>query len=333
MRRRFRIVGVGVLVIVSFVVAVGVLLAIPSLNSPEQFQGVTFAAPHARGIGLNWQEAYLAVLDDLKVRHLRIPAYWNEIEKEDDQFDFSDLDFQMDEANARGAGVVLAIGRKVPRWPECHIPGWASGLPEESQQEEVLEMLDVVVKRYREHPALKGWQLENEPFLEFGVCPPEDHEFLAAEESLLRSLDSTHAIMVTDSGELNSWIPASAYGDLLGTTMYRTVFSERTQDHFYYDYIFPSWGYRLKARYVKLLRGKDVLISELQGEPWGAKPFPDMTEEERLASFSPERFSDLHDFAGRTQLPGAYWWGVEYWYWEKVVHDNPEYWEMAKSLF
>ena len=169
--------------------------------------------------------------------------------------------------------------------------------------------------------------------MDFGICPPEDRAFYAEEEALLRSLDTGHPILVTDSGELNSWLGAAKFGDIVGTTMYRTVFSERTQDSFVYDYIFPSWGYRLKARYVKLLRNKDVLISELQGEPWGAQPFQHMTQEERLRSFSPERFVDLADFARRTQLPEVYWWGVEYWYWEKEVNNDVQFWDFGEQLF
>jgi len=115
--------------------------------------------------------------------------------------------------------------------------------------------------------------------------------------------------------------------------MYRTVFSGRTQKLFHYDYIFPSWLYRAKARLVKIVNGNDVLISELQGEPWGAVGFPEMTTEDRRASLSPERLQNLQRFAARTQLPEAYWWGAEYWYWEKEVHGEDVFWETAKDWF
>jgi len=323
----------GLVIVVAGLVAIlGMLLAFPKLPAP-QIQGVSFSQPHASGIGLDWQQTYLAILEDLGVRHLRLSVYWNVVEPADDNFDFSVTDYQMDLAAKYGAKVVLGIGRKLPRWPECHVPAWAAGLSEAQQQEQVLSMLPVIINRYKNHPALQMWQLENEPLLDFGICPPEDRQFLAREEQLLRSLDGGHPILITDSGELNSWLGAASFGDVLGTTMYRTVFSERTQRHFYYDYIFPAWGYRVKARYVQLLRGKDVLISELQGEPWGALPFPQMTVAQRQEAFSRDRFVQLARFAGRTQLPAAYWWGVEYWYWEKVAHGNDSYWEFAKTLF
>lgn len=318
---------------VSLVVIVGIVLAVPAPLSDRQTYGVTFSYPHAEGIGLDWKEVYQAVLEDLDVNALRLSAYWNTIEVADNEFDFAALDYQMDEAVKHDATVILSIGRKLPRWPECHVPGWAQELPEAQQQEQVLEMLAVVVDQYKDHPALRMWQLENEPLLSFGICPPADLEFLQREQDIVRAHDSAHPILITDSGELNSWLPAAAFGDLLGTTMYRTVFSERTERLFHYDYLFPSWAYRIKSRYVKLLRNKDVIISELQGEPWGAKPFPDMNKEERLQAFSPERFLELQRFAQRTQLPEAYWWGVEYWYLEKEVHGDPTYWQIAREIF
>lgn len=323
----------AILVAAAGMVLLVLVAAWPGDPTAPQLYGVTFSQPHATGIGLDWREVYRAILEDLDVPYLRLNVYWDIVEPVDNKFDFSTMDYQLDLAAAREAQVILAIGRKLPRWPECHVPQWAVGLSENAQQEKVLEMVEVVVKRYQDHPALLMWQLENEPLLDFGVCPPEDQKFLQQEERLVRQLDSSHPILITDSGELNSWLPAAAYGDVLGTTMYRTVFSARTNRNWHYDYIFPAWLYRLKARYVGLLRGKQVIISELQGEPWGAKPFTQMSGAERQAAFSPERFRQLHSFARRTQLPVAYWWGVEYWYWEKEVKGNNAYWEYAKSIF
>ncbi len=309
------------------------LLAFPSFNPTKQTYGVSFSSKEAESFGLDWKQAYIALLDDAGVRHLRVSAYWDLLEPSDGAYDFSSLDFQLEEASKRGADVVLAVGRKLPRWPECHVPAWASSLPEHEQQEKVLALIARVVERYKGSANLYMWQLENEPLLSFGICPPADEAFLLAEQEVIREHDMLHPILVTDSGELNSWLGASKYGDVLGTTMYRTVFSNRTQKLFHYDYIFPSWMYRLKARYIGILRNKDVLISELQGEPWGIRPIVEMDIEERRASFSPDRFREFALFAERTQLQRAYWWGAEYWYWEKVRHGNSEYWDIAKSLF
>ena len=323
----------GVAITCAALVALCVMaLAMPRFAIEEQIQGVTFSQPHTVGIGLDWKEVYQAILTDLNVKHLRLNAYWDQIEIRDDQFTFRDLDYQLDEAAKHDAQVILSVGRKLPRWPECHIPTWAQALPEDEQEAEALEMIGRVIERYKNHPALRMWQLENEPYLDFGTCDTQAVTFLVEEEELIRSLDLAHPILITDSGELNSWLDAASHGDILGTTMYRTVFSSRTEKPFSYDYLFPSWLYRLKARYVYLLRDKDVIISELQGEPWGALPFPEMSPDERRQSFSEERFREIHDFARRTQLSEAYWWGVEYWYFEKE-QGNDAFWEYAKTVF
>ncbi len=315
------------------VLALILLLAFPSLSPGVQEYGVSFSAPQAEGLGLNWKETYQALLSDVGVKHLRLSAYWDSIESKKGVYDFSALDYQITEAEKHNADVLLAVGRKLPRWPECHIPQWAKDLSEQEQQGHVLTLLSRVVDRYKDRPNLRMWQVENEPLLSFGICPPADTTFLLKEQDAVHVLDTSHRILITDSGELNSWLGASQYGDMLGTTMYRTVFSKRTQQLFHYDYLFPSWLYRLKARYVGILRNKGVIISELQGEPWGIKPFSEMSQEERHASFSPDRFMDIARFAQRTQLPLAYWWGAEYWYWEKVKNGDSSYMDIAKNIF
>src|SRR3989344_8838150 len=90
--------------------------------------GVTFSTLQAEQLGLDWQSVYIAMLDDLKVRDIRIPAYWQRVEPKKDTYDWSELDFQITEARARDAHVILAVGRRLPRWPECHIPDWAQKL-------------------------------------------------------------------------------------------------------------------------------------------------------------------------------------------------------------
>lgn len=311
------------------------VLALPTPLPPRPEYGVSFSAPHATGIGLDWHAVYTALLDDLGVRRLRLAAYWDQLEPEPGDYEWEALDWQMDEAEKRGAHVLLAVGRKLPRWPECHVPAWARELPEAEQRARVLAMTRAVVERYRLHPALQQWQVENEPLLDFGECPPVsvEHELFVEEVELVRKLDAIHPIVVTDSGELNWWIAAAEHGDRLGTTMYRTVFSHQRQRLFSYDYWFPAWLYRLKARVVWLVRGTPVLVAELQGEPWGAAPFTVMSESERRASLTPERLVDLGQFAARSQLSPIYWWGAEYWYWEKEVQGEPAFWEAARQFF
>jgi hypothetical protein len=92
---------------------------------PDVRLGLTFSARYAADLGLDWRETYRALLDEIGVRRLRLPVYWDLIEREKGRTDFEDLDWQIAEAKKRGATLILAIGQRVPRWPECHIPAWA----------------------------------------------------------------------------------------------------------------------------------------------------------------------------------------------------------------
>src|SRR3989344_4520837 len=48
--------------------------------------GVTFSNAYAKEMGLDWKAVYADILDDLKVKRLRLPAYWDDIEKENEAF-------------------------------------------------------------------------------------------------------------------------------------------------------------------------------------------------------------------------------------------------------
>jgi hypothetical protein len=109
----------------------------------------------------------------------------------------------MQEAEKRGVDVVLAIGMKTPRWPECHIPDWARNLEKEDQQDRILRMLSNVVNRYKNSSSLSAWQVENEIFLTFGACPWTDVGFFKKEVEFVKKLDDTRPIIVTESGELS----------------------------------------------------------------------------------------------------------------------------------
>ena len=71
------------------------------------------------------------IMDKWNFHYVRLSAQWDQIEKKKGEYDFNDLDWFMGEADKRGAKVALAVGQKVPRWPECHAPEWAKNLPDE----------------------------------------------------------------------------------------------------------------------------------------------------------------------------------------------------------
>ncbi len=294
--------------------------------------GVTFSQIFAEEMGLDWKEAYLAALDDLGVRKLRLIAYWQKMEPKNGEYFWEDLDWQIREADKRGAEVVLAVGRKLPRWPECHIPGWARNLPETGQQERMLLLIREIVKRYQDERAIKIWQIENEPFLKgFGECPELDKEFLDKEISLVRQLDfNNRPIMLTTSGELSDWNKPAIKADILGTTLYRTIWDDLV-GHFRYP--IPPIFYHKRAKLTKLITGVDkVVIIELQAEPWGPKMIYETSIRDQEKSMNLEIFREIVEYTKKTGLDEAYLWGVEWWY-QRKEQGNDTMWIEAKKLF
>jgi len=300
--------------------------------APEMVFGVTFSQFFAEKMGLDWQKTYLAILDDLGIKKLRLVAYWQKIEPEQGEYIFTDLDWQIKEAEKRGAEVILTIGRKLPRWPECHIPNWAEGLDESEQQEKILSMLTEIVNHYQWNKTIKAWQIENEPFLKgFGECPELDKRFLDREIALVRELDfSRRPIIITTSGELSSWVPPALRSDVLGTTLYRIVWDERLG---YVKYPIPPVFYHKRANLVKWITNIErVIIIELQAEPWGPKMIYETPMEKQFQSMDLEMFKEIISYTRQTGFDEAYLWGVEWWYWLKEIHNNDTFWQEAKRL-
>ena len=71
----------------------------------------------------------------------------------------------IEEAGKRNVELILVIGRKLPRWPECHAPFWADKLPEPEKQEKILAVMRKEIERYKDTENLYLWQVDNEPFL------------------------------------------------------------------------------------------------------------------------------------------------------------------------
>jgi hypothetical protein len=292
--------------------------------------GVTYSARYAEAINLDKKETLGAIFEDLGVKKIRIPVYWDRSEPRENVYDFSETDWQLEAAQKAGAGVILAIGQKVPRWPECFIPGWI-GENREKRQKELLEFMNLTVNRYQNNPALAYWQVENEPFLKFGECPQFESGFLDQEIALVHQLDPNHKIIITDSGELSFWIPAAKRADVFGTTMYRSVFSGNLNLAFNYP-IGPNF-FKFKYWLIKkFARQNNIIIVELQGEPWLKGWTTDQPVDEQLESMDAKKLKDNVEFAKKTGFDTAYLWGAEWWYWMKVNKGNDKLWEAAKGM-
>lgn len=314
-----------------------ILLFLIYFNFPVQKKdnsakfGITFSHRYASDIQLDWKKTFEAILDDLQVRKIRIPVYWDLVEKEEGKFDFSDVDWQLEAAKKRNADVILVVGQKVPRWPECAIPEWAKQ-DDQKRKQALLKEIMAVVKRYKDnHPEIKYWQVENEPFLPFGICPALDVNLLDSEIALVRALDPTRPVIVTDSGELSLWIQAAKRADVFGTTMYRTIWKEGIG---YFDYPIGPRFFHFKHWLIKTFAHQEnAIVVELQAEPWIKGYTIEQPLSEQFKSMNSEKLVDNVEFARKVDYPEIYLWGAEWWYWLKTEKNHPELWDTAKELF
>lgn len=307
--------------------------------------GMNFSQKYAQKLGLDWKEVYSSLLDDMGAKKLKVAVHWDILSPGKDNFYFDDLDWQIKELEKRGGEMVLVIGMKTSRWPECHIPSWAKNLSKENQQAEILKMLKELVLRYGDSKTVVTWQVENEPFFPFGECPWTDKEFLKKEVELVRQIDpQKRPVMITDSGEGSFWVNSAKIGDVVGTTMYKKVWFTIPsfmykylpgwdKTGFYVYYPFPPAFYGRKAELVNKFFHKEVICAEFQSEPWSNAFITETPLEEQDKTMNLERFKQNVEFAKKTGLKEFYLWGGEWMYWMKEKQQKPEIWEEAKKLF
>lgn len=299
--------------------------------------GVTYIAGYARSFGLDARETYHAILDDLGVRQLRLVSYWDVIEPTKGSYDFTELDWQMREAEKRGASVSLSIGLRQPRWPECHPPKWVDTTKPLAEWQPALEtFIAKVISRYKNSPSLKTYQLENEYYnAMFGRCTDASRSRLKDELNLVHRLDPHHPVIISRSNNTPTLMLRTPVTDLNAFTLYRKVF-DSTVTHRYFTYPLPPWHYSAIAGWQKLLGGQDSIIHELQAEPWppsgqGGIRGISLTEQDK--TLSAKRLRDNVAFAKDTGIRHIDLWGAEYWYYRKVKLHDPSVWDTAKDIF
>ena len=318
-------IALGALGIILVMIGYG-LYAVPK-REPKVW-GMTFSATQARTFGLDPDETLTALMNDLGIKALRLSAYWDDIESTKGKYDFSRIERELAIAESGGATVVLAVGRKLPRWPECHDPAWLKDTTPMEQKERQLMFARAVVERFKNDTTIGAWQVENEPFLPYGDCPNYDIDTLDQEIALVRALDPSRKVIVTDSGELSLWIRSAKRADIFGTTMYRKV-----STHYLglITYPIPPGLFRVKRAFTELVVGKrPAIVVELQGEPWDLEPFQGLSVERQFKTMGPDDFAKTLTYAERTGFDVFYLWGGEWWYWlKKNGHD--EHWNLVKE--
>ncbi len=312
-----------------------ILLAVLSYREkPEKVTyGMSFSKFRTDELHLPFEETFLAILNDLGVQHFRFSAHWPLTEPEEGVFNFKELDYQMSEALRKDAQVVFAVGRRLPRWPECHDPHWVEEKSIEQRNNALLHYIEVVVNRYKDYPNILYWQVENEPFLSlfaYDHCGEVDEEFLREEIALVKTLDPERSVLVTDSGNLGTWHNAYQNGDVFGTSLYRYFWTPELGT---FMSRLPAFFYDLKYNIMNLIYGrKDGVIIELSMEPWLTDEIVNTSISVQFERMDIEKMEEIADFARKTGFDTQFLWGAEWWYWMKE-HGHPQFWEKGKGFF
>jgi hypothetical protein len=360
MKHILKIIGYTVLFVVVLLLLLFAYFNLPGPSPRQDVSfGITFSARYAESLGLSWKETYTALLDDMRVRKIRIPLYWDLMEKNQGEYDFADIDWQLDEAKKRDAEIILVMGQKVPRWPECFAPEWADTLEssspwkgegregfenpsttpqpllkkegEATRASSLLLFEQKVIERYKSHPEIVMWQVENEPFLTFGNCPNFDISLLDTEVALVKSLDPTRPILTTDSGELSLWYQSASRGDRFGTTLYRDIWSKKFG---YITYPIGPNFFLFKEMIVRLLTNQThFMVIELEAEPWTQTGITNTPLSEQFRTMDEHKLVANVEYTKQIGFPEIYLWGAEWWYWMKVTQHYPAVWDTAKQYF
>lgn len=293
---------------------------IPHINLEKY--GVSFSLKQCSGFGVDPQ-ACLRWLLRHGWRRFRIMSYWNEHEKTQGKYDFTQLDWQIAMVEKAGGVITLCLGVKQPRWPEYHWPSWTAQLSSQQKTKALLDYIQAVVERYRDKDCIVSYQLENEALLSnFGREIEIDRRRLRCEYTLVHELDPHTPIYMSTS---NGWgipvrrpIPWGGIGFSVYTTMYQKGAYRRT--------VQKPWLHRLRKWYIRYVLRRPVFIHELQCEPWGPKAIWQMDAREQDKSMSPQHIMRNVTWAKAIRAYPIDFWGGEWWYW-RWQHGDKTIWQ------
>jgi hypothetical protein len=297
--------------------------------------GASFIPDYAKSFGLDPMQTLQAMLSDLRLKQVRLVSYWSDIEKTPGKYDFSQLDQEFALANQYGTKVSLSVGLRQPRWPECHPPSWANVQADNESQwrPQLNKFIAAVVNRYKTNPALQDYELENEYFMTvFGTCTDFSRQRLVDELKLVKDADAAHPVIISRS---DNWVGipvGQPKPDEYAISIYKRVW-DATFTHRYFEYPLPAWFYSALAGYEEIYSGKNMIVHELQAEPWTPKgqAITETSLKEQFKSMDAKRLKDRIAYGEATGMKTIDLWGAEWWYWLKVDKHDSSVWNTVKQ--
>lgn len=332
------------------------LVGLPSAAVAESLQlGTTFSRKQCEYLGLDWRETYEEVLQ-LPFQIIRLGAYWDEIERAPGVYEFETLDWQIAQAHEAQVPILLTVGMKAPRWPEFHLPGWLDqphwrngDVTQDTRlRAAVLAFVEAVVRRYADDPGIRYWQVENEPLDRSGPGHQWINPTLLREEiALVRQHDRSRRPVILNFAtyphkflrRLARWflrhepVPEGlALGDVVALNIYPVVGHRWPWKSSYYR-TSPT---ERRHYFLPLIRRvqdqrKPVWVTELQAEPWEPARLV-YTDVRHPPSSDPTTLRPYVEEMQSLGITTVLLWGAEYWYFRKVRHQDPSWWQAVATL-
>jgi len=323
--------------------------------------GISFRPRQVEAFGLDGPETLdelLAYPFDL----VRVAAYWNHIQGEPGEFDTDELDWQLEAIERSGKQAILSVGAvKNFGYPEVFVPDHQLERPlaegsliSPSTHAELLDgatrFIRNIVDRYRDRTSIVAWQLEHEAVDPLGV----EHswrlsiDFVQRELEALRSADPSRPVMMngflpmSSLVRLSQWWRTRDQGDSLAVA---TRLADIVGIDYYPRHALLGVGSRTlyldggKLPWQRVLtktvlddvrkRGKRLMVSEGQAEPWEAVTLPPNPDQGAMFSCGPEdairNYNAAMEWSAHGEPIYAYlFWGAEYWILRKQSGD-PSY--------
>jgi hypothetical protein len=323
---------------------------LPARRRGSTLLGVSFRPLQAEAFHLD-PRSVLTELLDLPFQMIRLGAYWSRIEPAPGEFDLSELEWQIQAAERAGKQIVLSVGAvKNFGYPEFFVP--EHRLSERLAEGSLIypathpgllsaatQFIRQIVERYRGRDSVVAWQVEHEAVDPRGMESSWRlaTQFVQAELAAVKEADPGRPVMMNgflptsspvrlqqgwrtrDQGD--SLAVAARLADIVGIDYYprhallalgpRTVYLTGGR---------LPWQRALAKRFVADVyrRGKWVMVSEGQAEPWEAFTVPPSPGRRAMFSCSPadliRNYNTAMDWTGQDNLLYAYlFWGAEYW--------------------
>ena len=291
------------------------------------------------------------LLRELRPQHLRLSVEWSEVEPVEGRFDFRLTDALLAEAERQGTKVVLSVGLKAQRHPEYYIPGWVlagttvgdgSVISDEPRVREYsLRMIERVVAHTSASPAIVGWGADNEPYIASSraVGWTISREFVQEEVAAIRRNDPRDRPVSINHGQHfvfdRRWQHALADSDALSVSMYPF----RNDVFFGREVILPileigplAPNYAHQARSAHEA-GKQFWITEMQAEPWAEEDTRLHGPDNPLKNLDLEKFRRNVDYSRRSGADRVYFWGAEWWLFQRERFGDPRWMDEARAVF